>query len=50
MKLRVPSMDSTNKGTTEALVDDAKPENGKPEDAQVEPRVFQDAQKKEMAG
>ena len=50
MKLRVPSMDSTNKGTTEALVDDAKPENGKPEDAQVEPRVFQDSQKKEMAG
>ena len=47
MKLRVPSMDSTNKGATEALVDDAKPENL---DAQVEPRVFQDSQKKEMAG
>ena len=51
MKLRIPSMDSTNKGTTEALMDDAKPENGKPEDAQVGPMVFQYfLENNEMAG
>jgi len=44
-------MDSTNKGTTEALMDDAKPENGKPEDAQVGPMVFQYfLENNEMAG